>query len=216
MAKEKRRISGITVRGFKSISTEQHVEIRPLTILAGANSSGKSSIMKPLLLLKQTLESPGDPGALLLDGPHARFTSADQLLSQLLGRARSQTFDIRLDLLGNESLKLAFRREEGKGFEVERMVYSSGSEQTEVVPRMDHSDILKILPAPWNTFHQEVEKREGKPPRWTVYRERCFLSFGLASDGGSTRIAFGPHGISPSAVIVPYIQGVLHLPGLRG
>lgn len=216
MAREKRRISGITVRGFKSISTEQHVEIRPLTILAGANSSGKSSIMQPLLLLKQTLESPGDPGALLLDGPHARFTSADQLLSQFLGRARSLNFDIRLDLFGNESLKLTFRREEGKGFEVERMVYSSGGEQTEVVPGMAHSDILKILPAPWNTFHQELERREGKPHRWTVYRERCFLSFGLASDGGSTHIAFGPHGISLSAGVIPHIQGVLHLPGLRG
>ena len=38
-------ITGITVRGFKSICMEQNIEIRPLTILAGANSSGKSSVM---------------------------------------------------------------------------------------------------------------------------------------------------------------------------
>src|SRR5438309_12057216 len=51
-------ITQITVGGFKSISREQSIEVRPLTILAGANSSGKSSIMQPLLLLKQTLEVP--------------------------------------------------------------------------------------------------------------------------------------------------------------
>ena len=63
-------ITKITVAGFKSIAEEQSVEIRPLTILAGANSSGKSSIMQPLLLLKQTLEAPYDPGALLLKDFH--------------------------------------------------------------------------------------------------------------------------------------------------
>ena len=33
------------------------LEIRPLTVLAGANSSGKSSLMQPLLLMKQTFDS---------------------------------------------------------------------------------------------------------------------------------------------------------------
>src|SRR5437588_5028263 len=74
-------ITRLIVGGFKSIRQEQSIEIRPLTILAGANSSGKSSIMQPLLLLKQTLEATYDPGALLLNGPNVRFTSADQLLS---------------------------------------------------------------------------------------------------------------------------------------
>src|SRR5919206_4217387 len=72
----------ITVGGFKSISQEQSIEIKPLTILAGANSSGKSSIMQPLLLLKQTLEATYDPGPLLLNGPNVKFTSAEQLLSR--------------------------------------------------------------------------------------------------------------------------------------
>src|SRR5947209_17837653 len=73
-------ITRIDVRGFKSINREQAIEIRPLTILAGANSSGKSSMMQPLLLLKQTLEAPYDPGALLLNGPNVKFTSVEQML----------------------------------------------------------------------------------------------------------------------------------------
>src|SRR5712691_1121420 len=81
-------ITRITVSGFKSISQEQSIEIRPLTILAGANSSGKSSMMQPLLLLKQTLEETYDPGALLLYGPNVKFMSVDQLLSRM-GRGKT-------------------------------------------------------------------------------------------------------------------------------
>src|SRR5260370_17862612 len=76
-------ITRITVGGFKSINQEHSIEIRPLTILAGANSSGKSSLMQPLLLLKQTLEATYDPGALLLNGPTVRFTLVSQLLPRL-------------------------------------------------------------------------------------------------------------------------------------
>jgi predicted ATPase len=51
-------ITEIAVCGYKSIYEECQIEVRSLTILAGANSSGKSSIMQPLLLIKQTLEAP--------------------------------------------------------------------------------------------------------------------------------------------------------------
>ena len=78
----------ITVAGFKSISDEQKIEIKPLTILAGPNSSGKSSMMQPALLLKQTLEAPFDAGPILLNGPNVKFTSADQLLSRI-GKGQS-------------------------------------------------------------------------------------------------------------------------------
>ena len=71
-------ITSLSVSGFKSIVEEQTIEIRPLTLLAGANSSGKSSMMQPLLLLKQTLETHFDPGPLLLNGPNVRFTSVRQ------------------------------------------------------------------------------------------------------------------------------------------
>ena len=76
------RIERISVEGFKCIRERASIEFSPLTILAGANSSGKSSIMQPLLLLKQTFEAPLDPGSLLkLDGPNVRLTDARQCLS---------------------------------------------------------------------------------------------------------------------------------------
>src|SRR5437879_10248018 len=87
-------IAKIHVAGFKSISQEQSIQIAPLTILAGANSSGKSSMMQPLLLLKQTLEAAYDPGPLLLNGPNVKFTSADQLLSRVGHQPRSAAFHV--------------------------------------------------------------------------------------------------------------------------
>ena len=75
---EDQGFTALSVSGFKSLRKESRIEIRPLTILAGANSSGKSSMMQPLLLLKQTLEASYDPGLLLLNGPNAKFTSVNE------------------------------------------------------------------------------------------------------------------------------------------
>ena len=47
----------ISVEGFKSIKRLKGFEITPLNIMAGINSSGKTSLSQVLLLLKQTLET---------------------------------------------------------------------------------------------------------------------------------------------------------------
>src|SRR5438128_7014530 len=107
---EPKPITTISVSGFKSIGPEQTIEVRPLTILAGANSSGKSSIMQPLLLLKQTLEATYDPGALLLNGPNVKFTSADQLLSQTSGGKITRIFHVGIEARGGSRVTTYFTR----------------------------------------------------------------------------------------------------------
>ncbi|MGA3010505.1 MAG: AAA family ATPase [Terracidiphilus sp.] len=75
-------ITRIAVTGFKSLATKADVEIRPLTVLAGANSSGKSSLMQPLLLMKQTFDNERiPPGPFWLSGELAEYTSTDQFLT---------------------------------------------------------------------------------------------------------------------------------------
>ena len=71
----------ITISGYKSIAEPVSFEIGNLTILAGANSAGKSSLIQPLLLFKQTLEASYQPAGLKLDGPMVHFTEARQFLS---------------------------------------------------------------------------------------------------------------------------------------
>ena len=48
-------MNSIKVTNFKSIQDSGTFELRPLTVLAGINSSGKSSLLQALLLLKQTM-----------------------------------------------------------------------------------------------------------------------------------------------------------------
>src|SRR5215831_5829541 len=107
-------ITSLSVSGFKSIVDEQTIEIRPLTLLAGANSSGKSSIMQPLLLLKQTLEAPYDPGPLLLDGPNVRFTSARQFRPPGSPKGRATHFMVDLGLSDASSFLVTFRNQESR------------------------------------------------------------------------------------------------------
>jgi hypothetical protein len=73
-------IERVILAGFKSFAERTEVTLRPLTILAGANVAGKSTIMQALLLLKQTLESDYDAGPLRLDGSHVAFTHVEQML----------------------------------------------------------------------------------------------------------------------------------------
>lgn len=220
MAKTQNRISGISVRGFKSICEEQSLDIRPLTILAGANSSGKSSFMQPLLLLKQTLESSGDPGALLLNGDNVRFTRAEQVLSHEPGKGCGNEFAMGVALADGQALGLVFRREQDKGFELVKMTYRAGEKTVLIIPGMSHEDILKALPPSWKTMHKDMGKGESGSLRWAVRRERCFFAFELVAEDESRRRIrfgpFGPFGVSPSRDFVPHIQGAIHLPGLRG
>jgi predicted ATPase len=76
-------IEQIQVKGYKSL-VDATLHVRPLTLLAGTNSSGKSSIMQPLLLIKQTMEAPYQPaGALVLDGAHVQAETAEELVSRI-------------------------------------------------------------------------------------------------------------------------------------
>ncbi len=223
MARETRRLRGLAIWGFKSVREERHLEIRPLTILAGANSAGKSSIMQPLLLLKQTLEAPGDPGALLLDGPNVRFTSTEQLLSKISGEERSPSFGIRMELSTGESLEVEYAAERsrwgGREFDVTRMGYLSAEQRVDVTKGMSHRKIAQALPLHLRDLAAVFrgEKNTKEVFEWKVYRDRCFLAFRLGWPARETKeLLLGLPRASPADVFIPRIVGIIHLPGLRG
>jgi len=58
----------ISLRNFKGFKDLENLKVRPITILCGTNSCGKSSILQSILLLKQTLESQDPNQILLLNG----------------------------------------------------------------------------------------------------------------------------------------------------
>lgn len=57
------------ISNFKAFADPQSLPIKPITLIFGPNSSGKSSILQSLLMLKQTLdEAKGDDTVLLFKG----------------------------------------------------------------------------------------------------------------------------------------------------
>ncbi|HEY6281327.1 MAG TPA: DUF3696 domain-containing protein [Burkholderiales bacterium] len=56
-------------KNFRGFRDTGWIELRPLTVLLGANNSGKSSFTAPLLLMKQTLQSHDIISALVTRGP---------------------------------------------------------------------------------------------------------------------------------------------------
>lgn len=190
-------ITAISVKGFKSFVDEQRIEIRPLTFLAGANSSGKSSALQPLLLLKQTLEAAYDPGPLLLDGPHVKFTSATQILSNISGVPATEEFEIELLIGGNLRFREAFRQTADHGFELVRF---SGPRKLVLEPGLSSTEIEQRLPM--------LKSAARSPVPWKVSRYRCFLAVFAEGDD----YPFVPFGSSYSQAF----RSIIHVPRLRG
>ena len=212
MSKEKiKGITKIAVKGFKSIAEECEIDIRPLTLLAGANSSGKSSIMQPLLMLKQTLEAPYDPGPLLIDGPNVRFTSASQFLSTLIDGKGTDHFQIHIEIDEVGSVRTTFRKGQS-GIEIVEMTTKRKSEYDSpefpehltLYPEMPPEEIKAL------TDQYMIFRTVGVNG---VKRSRCFLR--LASQGSSRSL-----NLDATVELInnsePNILNIIHLPGLRG
>ena len=56
----------IGIENFKAFGKMQRIPLKPITLLYGPNSSGKSSLLQSLLLFKQTLEESADDKIVLL------------------------------------------------------------------------------------------------------------------------------------------------------
>jgi len=215
-ASAEKGITKITVAGYKSISREQSIEIKPLTILAGANSSGKSSMMQPLLLLKQTLEASYDPGALRLDGPNVRFTSTDQFLSHAGNGKHVNAFHVGVGVEGDSSSTIFFHRRLNRTLEVRRMISISMGGTIDIRPGMSDKEMLSgELPEFMKSVLTLFLEGEGNW-RLNVVQDRCFFKVELTQSEDL--------GITVDVPIIndlvlsldKHIRELIHLPGLRG
>ncbi len=205
-----RGITGLSVRGFKSIAEQVSIRIAHLTILAGANCSGKSSIMQPLLLLHQTLLAPFDPvGALLLDGPSVSFRLASQVLSRVAGK-RPRGFSVGVATNGG-GITNHFVADRGKGFRLDEMALTD-RDGTSVCLRegMGKQELLAADPDLAASMQKEgLEGMILRSSQWEVRRARCYLQPSLVLGGG----------LKIEVMNVPSIvdiRHVIHIPALRG
>jgi hypothetical protein len=121
-------IAGLIIERYRVFRKRTELELGALTLLAGENSAGKSSLMHPLLLLKQTMEAPLDPGPLLLDGENVRLTSADQMFT--IGARGPMRFG--LWTTEHQRLELTYSRHDRHGISLDAMSWQGarGREST--------------------------------------------------------------------------------------
>lgn len=198
-------ISRIAVSGYKSIHNEQSIDIKPLTILAGANNSGKSSMMQSLLLLKQTLEATYDPGPLLLNGPDVHFTSAEQLLAQFGNGKRATSFEVEIGLEPLSIVTFSFKKKSTGGFRIRRIVYQDKKIRLALQEGMSRKEIGTELDS-FFTEANAIEHLIQLPAEFEIIRNRCFLDVIIGK-----RMT-----ISMSEDVDSAIRRIIHLPGLRG
>lgn len=221
-------VDSIILSGFKSFRERTEVALGDLTILAGANSAGKSTLMQSLLLMKQTLEASYDPGPLLLSGPNIIFSSAKQLFwnapgdqakeltlgVKLYNRSRSGGYEVVLQQHKAATLPLRIAR---------AVMYDAGNAREELSPTLSpeersryEAEFRKTFPEKWFTqrynesaFHIDIE----------VVRERMFLRLEaklVAPDIKEGAFSYGRRSYEIHADLRKAIRGLIHVPGLRG
>jgi AAA domain, putative AbiEii toxin, Type IV TA system len=218
-------VTTLSVAGFKSILDEQTIKVRPLTLLAGANSSGKSSMMQPLLLLKQTLEAPYDPGPLLLSGPNAKFTSVSQFWPSRLSQTEPMHFVIKVGASDKLNFAVAFRWYKNK-FDVDCNTYTIGDYSNSIWKHSSIDDIVKRhlenLQDRLDLASLQLVHEQLKSSRPEIIRSRFFLEMAHflkepipGNENFSTPSVLFPRSMAFEG-LVHRIMEVVHLPGLRG
>ncbi|GAB3634569.1 AAA family ATPase [Hymenobacter arcticus] len=211
-------IEEIRVQGYKSL-VDATLHVRPLTLLAGTNSSGKSSIMQPLLLIKQTMEAPYQPaGALVLDGSHVQAETAGELVSKnISGKSKGE---VELRIIGNEVILDKTDAESG----AIHMIYAAIEQEFSIV----YQETIDNKQKRFELFG--VEKDKKKVAQWLydelgVFDDRIlkegvkeitsfingFLQLKLVDNQGKVLA-----NVHSSSLLENSIAALMHIPGLRG
>ena len=229
-------ITKISVKGFKSLTNNSAIEIKPLTILAGANNSGKYSILQPLLMMKQTLEEVYDPGSdLLISGSHIKFGSSYQFLSKTKnGQLKRFTVNIQLD--GKLSITDTFKKVTNKPIQIDETIYESENEYLVLRSGMTQDELIDKNPF-YKVYLESLtigfdniknDKIQDVSKNLTlkeigiglcVRRKRCLLGVAIDKiDPDNDAIfdpVFLPLGMEQQQKFENYILDIIHVPANR-
>lgn len=137
--------TSLRLRNFKAWVDSGLVDLKPVTMLLGTNSSGKSTIIQSLLLLKQTAMSPDRNIHLNLGGDEANdlfhFGDFDDVLNQYADAPRSFSLEITLRRGDKKadveeiSLRCTYGKISSGSVAVQHMEISTGKETFRAIRR---------------------------------------------------------------------------------
>ena len=207
-------LTGIEVAGFKSIKKARRLAIKPLTVLAGANSSGKSSMLQPLLLLKQTIDAPFDPGALRLNGPNLKFTRTEQVLSRPAdgSEVAARRFSVSFENAAGEATRFTFACAESGGFVVESWEITAPELSLLIRPDATQEEIAAFAKHLINPHWEPL--LWAKPGFvWRLIPDRFSFSLEHQAPPPSEYHTRVP---DPFQKQIFNLRNIIHVPGLRG
>lgn len=128
-------ITGLRLKNFKCFADSGDIRLAPLTLIFGRNNTGKSTILQSLLLLRQTIDSPGYGPRLNLRGPLYPAGSYTDIVHQHRSK-RNIIMKFTVELLQRPvmgDLEMEFRSDEPQPPRMTRLsVTSPGSELVEI------------------------------------------------------------------------------------
>jgi predicted ATPase len=203
-------IEQIQVKGYKSL-VDATLHVKPLTLLAGTNSSGKSSIMQPLLLIKQTIEAPYQPAsALVLDGAHVQAETSRELVGKIKGSL--QTFSIRIveqeGKVYRDDIELSYQVDKS-GFSLLYQDAMLFKEKIRLTPMMSWSEIEAQL------VDSELKFFGFSAGYGKIISDSAFLRLRVFENEGFENIEILDE-ISFTYNLSDLISALIHIPGLRG
>lgn len=143
-----------TLGNFKSINQEITLEMKPITVLVGANSSGKSTILQSILLISQTVRSSPSESPLIFNGEYVRLG----YISDVMHKNRM-----------NQSLTIGFEIDKAK-------THLDGSKVESTLPIFMHMDIRAeqesdYEDAPWQAKLENLKLSWARGRQAFVIRE---------------------------------------------
>lgn len=204
----------LSVEGYKSIASKQTLRFDGLTVLSGANSSGKSSFMQPFLILKQTIENHYDSGTLELYGENAKLTDSSQVISKVPQYVK-KSFSIEMKT-DNNFCSVVYKYKRGYGLQVDSVKLMN-----EKIPKglnlkvgMRSEQIENNVPEEDFGFIKKFYKDQELTPKWKAVREKCFIRAELSF--GGDKFSLLKAGIEPTMKLQNFVTHLIHVPGLRG
>ncbi|RKG40817.1 AAA family ATPase [Acinetobacter rongchengensis] len=95
----------IGIENFKAFADFQNIDLAPITLIYGANSSGKSSIIHSLMVLKQSLLSPNLRGGVYSD---KKLLDVGSYSSMVYKHEVNRSISIKLNILNKITSKFKY------------------------------------------------------------------------------------------------------------